>query len=262
MKHITKIPVERLQQVKYLLTDVDDTITTEGKLLPQTLESLWKLHDAGIIIIPVTGGSAGWADTYIRQWPIDSVITESGALAYYTEPDGRRGTFYHPSIDKDGYALRSEELIGRVLKEVPGSKLSSDHFCRIFDIAFDHHSEPPYLDKLGIDSIIRICDELGASYGVSSIHVNCWFGTYHKLDMVKLFMEKIYHVDFEDLPSQSAYCGDSTNDISLFRKFPLSVGVGNLFTADWAEEDLPSYGSEKLGGIGFAEFADLLISCK
>ncbi len=262
MRHITEIPKIELQKIKFLLTDVDDTITTEGKLHSQTLKVLWSLHESGITIIPVTGGSAGWADTYIRQWPIDAVITESGALAYYTEVDQRRGTFYHPSIEKEGYTLKAERLVNRVLQEVPGSKLSSDQFCRVFDIAFDHHSEPPYLEKEKIDSIIKICEEEGASYGVSSIHVNCWFGTYDKLDMVKLFMESYYHISLEELRNCGVYCGDSSNDIPLFQTFPLSVGVGDLFSADWDENDLPSYGSHEIGGKGFCEFAELLISAK
>ena len=51
---------EDLSAVQYLFTDIDDTLTTEGRLLPQTYKALWDLSEAGIRIVPVTGGSAGW----------------------------------------------------------------------------------------------------------------------------------------------------------------------------------------------------------
>ncbi len=260
MEHLETLDRTLLKQVKFILTDVDDTITTHGRLLPETLAALYSLQDAGIRIIPVTGGSAGWSDTYLRQWPIDSVITESGALAFYTESDGSRGIYHHPSIEREGYRERADRLIGRVLSEVPGSKLSSDQFCRIFDIAFDHHSEPPFLDQDGIARITDICGEVGASFGVSSIHVNCWFGSYNKLDMVKLFMQHRYGLGFDELIGQSVYCGDSTNDIPLFRAFPVSIGVGDLEGLGWEAEDLPAYGTELPGGRGFARFAEHLLA--
>ena len=37
--------------IKFVLTDVDDTITTKGRLLPSALKSLWDLHEQGIKII-------------------------------------------------------------------------------------------------------------------------------------------------------------------------------------------------------------------
>ena len=71
---------EDLSAVQYLFTDIDDTLTTEGRLLPQTYKALWDLSDAGIRIVPVTGGSAGWCEHIVRAWPVAAAIGESGAF--------------------------------------------------------------------------------------------------------------------------------------------------------------------------------------
>lgn len=258
MRSLDDVSPAMLKDIAYVLTDVDDTLTTNGKLHPEALQALWDLKRAGYVVIPVTGGSAGWADTYIRQWPIDAVITESGALAYYMQR-GRRGAFYHPSIIREGYRDRADRFIERVLSEVPESKLSSDQFCRLFDIAFDHHSEEPYLGDDGIERIIAICEDEGASHGVSSIHVNCWFGDYDKLSMVRLFMQEIYDVSPEALAERAVYCGDSSNDIPLFKAFPMSFGVGSIKTAGWDPDNEPAFCADEPGGKGFVEIADLLL---
>jgi HAD superfamily hydrolase (TIGR01484 family) len=248
--------------VSFLLSDVDDTITTDGRLFPGALEALWELNSAGIRIILVTGGSAGWADTYFRQWPVDAVITESGALAWYRDDRGRRVRIDHPGIEQRDYRERAQLLIRRVLSEVPGSKLSADQFCRIYDIAFDHHDEEPWLGQVQIEKIRRICDEEGASCGVSSIHVNCWFGTYDKLSMVKLLLEQIYRVTASELKSSAVYCGDAANDGPLFAFFPLSFGVDNVRRHLDALSAWPAFVAGESGGNGFAEIAHALLARK
>lgn len=42
-------------QADVLFTDVDDTLTTDGQLLPETYLALCRLAAAGIRVIPVTG---------------------------------------------------------------------------------------------------------------------------------------------------------------------------------------------------------------
>ena len=64
------------QAIKYVFADIDDTMTNEGKLGSSSFESLWRLHDAGIGVIPVTGRPAGWCDAIARQWPVIGVVGE------------------------------------------------------------------------------------------------------------------------------------------------------------------------------------------
>ena len=52
---MASFPVADRRGVRFLLPDIDDTLTDHGKLPSRTYDALWKLHDAGIIVIPVTG---------------------------------------------------------------------------------------------------------------------------------------------------------------------------------------------------------------
>lgn len=63
MSYVDLAPSAReLRDVRYLFTDIDDTLTTEGKLLPQTYEALWDLSRAGIAVVPVTGAQPDGAN--------------------------------------------------------------------------------------------------------------------------------------------------------------------------------------------------------
>jgi HAD superfamily hydrolase (TIGR01484 family) len=69
-----------LQNVRCLFTDIDDTISTHGKITQEAYDALWRAHHAGLTIVPVTGRPAGWCDHIARMWPVDGVIGENGGL--------------------------------------------------------------------------------------------------------------------------------------------------------------------------------------
>ena len=261
MRELYTLTEDEVASLSYVLTDVDDTITTNGKLLPEGLEALWKLHDSGLKVICVTGGSAGWGDTYLRQWPVEAVLSESGALCLYRE-DGVIKHYVHPSIKKEGYGQRSKELIEKVLRLVPEAKLSSDQFARIYDIAFDHGSEPPYLNKDQIARVVGVCQELGAGTAVSSIHVNAWFGEFDKRRGTEAFFKDVLNLEGPVLKEICCYCGDAPNDQVMFSHFPLSFGVGNIRKHSQGMQNLPKFVAQKEGGAGFCEIAEALLRCK
>ena len=258
MKNLEYLSREEAQSVRFLLTDVDDTITSNGRLRPKALNALYQLEEAGIRTICVTGGSAGWADTYIRQWPIEAVISESGAVSLYRESKAIK-QFVHPSINKEGYADRVKEMVRYVLSTEKGAKLSSDQFARIYDVAFDHGSEPPYLEKEGIQRVVALCHEMGASTAVSSIHINAWFGHFDKYLGTKAFFTEILGIDEKEMLAVSCYCGDAPNDQVMFSRFPLSFGVGNIVKHQKTMSSLPSYYAQTEGGDGFAEIIKALL---
>jgi hypothetical protein len=88
MMPLSSAPAAELTAVRYLLTDIDDTLTREGKLLPEAFTALWRLSEAGLRVIPVTGRPAGWCDLIIRQWPVDAVVGENGAFVFYRPKAG------------------------------------------------------------------------------------------------------------------------------------------------------------------------------
>ncbi len=258
MRSIVELTGREAQAVEFLLTDVDDTITSDGKLRPTALSALYRLQQAGIRTICVTGGSAGWGDTYLRQWPIEAVVAESGAVCLYRK-DGVITHHIHPSIECKGYEQRKKALIASVLSAVNGAKLSSDQFARLYDIAFDHGSEPPFLDQEQIAQIVALCNREGASTAVSSIHINAWFGTFNKWEGSRTFFCEVLGLDEAALLARSCYCGDAPNDQVMFSRIPLSFGVGNIIEASATMEILPRYVASERGGEGFARIVSELL---
>ncbi len=80
MKPLAECPRERLAAVRTVLTDIDDTLTTEGRLEAVAYAALERLRAAGFLVIPVTGRPAGWCDHIARMWPVDAVVGENGAF--------------------------------------------------------------------------------------------------------------------------------------------------------------------------------------
>ena len=91
---IENISLERLQNLKGVLFDLDDTFTTRGKIPACSLSALWDLKNVGLKVISVTGRPAGWCDHIARMWPVDGVVGENGAFFYGMDTIGRTGAFY------------------------------------------------------------------------------------------------------------------------------------------------------------------------
>ena len=258
MKPVRELAGKSVNQVRYVCTDIDDTLTRDGKLSANAYQALWDLHDAGIGVIPVTGRPAGWCDLITRQWPVEAVVGENGAFAFFME-DGILQQMYHPSIAPDEVIKRLAEVRDRVLKGVPGTRIAKDQFSRMFDLAIDFREEPPDLGFDAAEKIAALCRDMGATAKISSIHVNTWFGNYSKVDMIEHYFASKRGIDRETQKSVVVYCGDSPNDAPMFERFPLSCGVANLLPLLDLMEHRPAYITEKAYGEGFVELVTTLL---
>lgn len=255
MREIHTLTKEEAADVRYILHDIDDTITDEGKLLPEAYAALWALHDAGFRVIPVTGRPAGWCDMILRQWPVDAVIGENGAFVDYFDGP-RKERFFHPSVPRQRLHEKLLEIEAACLKGVPGCRVSKDQHYRICDLAIDFNEDEPKLGFAAAEKIKEICESFGAVAKVSSIHVNTWFGDYNKVSMAQLFLEQVFHE--MDIQSKVIFFGDSPNDEPMFQFFPLSVGVANIQPFLGGLAHPPAFVTKNRGGRGFAEGAALL----
>lgn len=258
---VVSFPVADRRRVRYLLTDIDDTLTDRGKLPAESYTALWKLHDAGIIVIPVTGRSAGWCDLICRQWPVAAVIGENGAFVFHLEGD-RLQILRHPSApEPHANRDRLDEIAREVYVAVPGTRPARDQFSRLYDIAIDFREEPPLLDLDAARSIKHHFEVHGAEARISSIHVNAWFGTYNKLSMAEHYLAEHFSLDIDqaDDNRQVVFCGDSPNDEPMFAAFHNSIGVANIveYAADLKIE--PRYVTEAPFAAGFVETALVLL---
>ena len=71
MLPLSQFPLERRSAVRGVLADIDDTLTTDGRLAAAAYGAMERLHEAGLLVVPITGRPAGWCDHIARMWPVD-----------------------------------------------------------------------------------------------------------------------------------------------------------------------------------------------
>jgi HAD superfamily hydrolase (TIGR01484 family) len=121
-----------------VLTDIDDTLTTSGRLTAAAYAALERLQGAGLKVIPVTGRPAGWCDHIARMWPVDAVVGENGAFWMRHDAATRKlRTVFAGAAPADRQA-RLDAVAREILAAVPGCALASDQFCRAADLAIDY----------------------------------------------------------------------------------------------------------------------------
>ena len=254
-----EVPPAALRAVCGVLTDIDDTLTTDGAITPQTLASLAQLQAAGLPVIAITGRPMGWSEPFARSWPVDAIVAENGAVALFRDASGTLAIEYaQDAPTRARHALRLREVAARVLREVPGSRLAQDSAGRVTDIAVDH-AEFAHLNAAQIDAVVTLMQAEGMVATVSSIHINGWFGTHNKRSGARWIVQRLLGRDVEAERERWIYVGDSTNDQLMFGHYPLSVGVANLLAFAEVLTVWPAYLTTAARGAGFAEVAARLL---
>jgi hypothetical protein len=275
MKPIAHLARAEAAGLRYVFMDIDDTLTRDGKLLASSYSALWQLKEAGLKVIPVTGRPAGWCDLIAREWPVDGVIGENGALAFWEEPpsgttlegDLRLNRLpvlkaeYHPNSVKNDHPTL-EKIKKKAFAEFPELRLAKDQFARLFDLALDFAEEDPVLPLTVAERVQKIAEEEGAKAKVSSIHVNIWMGDYDKLSMVESFLVKRFGWKPGAGDTEVIFVGDSPNDEPMFARFPLACAVANVSRYGNLIRHLPAYVATQECGDGFAEIAAVILSAR
>ncbi|HEX4331961.1 MAG TPA: HAD-IIB family hydrolase [Usitatibacter sp.] len=261
MKPLAEFPVEARGRIRGVFTDIDDTLTTHGRLFAAAYTALERLQRAGFLVIPVTGRPAGWCDHIARMWPVDAVVGENGA--FWFRHDAKGGRLVKRYVVGDEERLKRGrkllDIAARILEEVPGCALSCDQRYREADIAIDFREDVPELGRAEVSRIVEIMESEGLTAKVSSIHVNGWFGDYDKLSTTKLMMREDFGVDLDAERESFVFAGDSPNDQPMFAFFPHAVGVANVLEMADLIRDFPAWITPSAGAAGFAELADALI---
>ena len=259
---LASMPPAARRRIRYVLTDIDDTVTTDGKLTAGAYASLQRLHDAGRIVIPVTGRPAGWCDHIARMWPVDAVVGENGAF-YMRFDRGRRKLerrFVVGDAERAAQRARLAVIGATIVERVPGAALASDQAYRETDLAIDYCEDVPALAPADVDRIVALMQAEGMTAKVSSIHVNGWFGSYDKLAMTRTLLADVYGESLEDVRDHVVFAGDSPNDAPMFGYFPQAVGVANVRRFLDRLTALPAYITQREAGEGFSELADVLLA--
>jgi HAD superfamily hydrolase (TIGR01484 family) len=264
MRPLSSLPAEIARNLVAVLADIDDTLTTDGRLPAASYAALERLHEAGLAVVPITGRPAGWCDMVARFWPVTGVVGENSAF-YFRYDHGARKMIRHftaSAVERAENRRKLDRLAERILREVPGAAIATDQTYREADLAIDFRENVEPLPPESVDRIVALFDEAGATAKVSSIHVNGWFGAYDKLSMTRLFARDVLGLDLDGTKSRFIFCGDSPNDASMFAFFPFACGVANVRDLAARMSALPAFVSEERGGAGFVEIANRILSAR
>lgn len=265
MRELSEFSHEQLRGVQAVFFDIDDTFSGgagQHRILPEAYEALWRLTRAGIKTIPVTGRPAGWCDMITRMWPVTAVVGENGAFYSYLDTSKKPSKLVKKYLEsaptRANNARKLKTLHRAVEKNFPGVRTPSDQHFREFDLAIDYCEDVPRWSEARVQRLLEFCRARGAIAKLSSIHVNTWYGKYDKLTCVRRMMSSFFQMDFSNV----VYIGDSPNDEPFFERLPLTVGVANVREFLTRMKHAPAYVTQLNGGLGFAEFAERLLSSR
>jgi HAD superfamily hydrolase (TIGR01484 family) len=259
MKNISEylnLPLSK--PIRFLLTDIDDTMTTDGQLSAEAYGALFRLQRAGIKVIPITGRPAGWCEMIARFWPVAGVVGENGGFYFHYTDKKMHRWFSQDQSTREGNLENLETIRVEILKQVPTAEVSSDQFCRLTDLAIDFCEDVERLPESDIKKIVQIFESHQAIAKISSIHVNGWFGLHTKLSTSLQMLKDLFALTPEEAQEVCAYAGDSPNDEPMFSYFPFSFGVANVNDFKNHMKTLPQFVSNYKNGKGFCEIVEHL----
>ncbi len=261
MRPLGAMPATTRRAIRGVLADIDDTITTHGRLTATAYAALERLRAAGKLVVPITGRPAGWCDHIARMWPVDAVVGENGA--FYMRYDATRRVLQRRFLASDAerarHRARLADIGAMILREVPGTALASDQGYRETDLAIDFCEDVPPLSRAAIDRIVALMQREGMTAKVSSIHVNGWFGDYDKLTMTRMLFAEAFGIELDAQREHYAFAGDSPNDAPMFAYFPNAVGVANVRGFLDRIATPPAWVTVGEAGDGFAELVQALL---
>lgn len=264
LRPIAEMPAEIAAGIRVVFADIDDTLTSEGRLPAIAYTALERLWQAGVKVAPITGRPAGWCDMIARMWPVDGVVGENGAF-YFAYDDAARRMRRVFAIDPATRAADRQRLARvreRILAEVPGCAVSADQLYREADLAIDFCEDVPPLVPAQVVRIKAIFEGEGAVAKVSSIHVNGWYGAYDKLTMTRRFAAEVLGIDIDRDGERVVFVGDSPNDAPMFGFFANACGVANVLDFRGQIDAEPAYVASRRGGEGFVEIAERILGAR
>ncbi len=240
-----------------VFTDIDDTLTHSGALVPAAYSKLCELKAAGLRVVPVTGRPAGYAAVLAAMWPVDAVVAENGAVAYVrgrAEPIYWEADAAARARDRDRLAL----LRDSILRDLNWAHLAEDNWLRICDIAFDI-GEKQHLAIEQRNELVARIQSFGARSTVSTVHAHAFYGDWDKARMLIRLAKVLWNDDLEQDREKYLFVGDSPNDAAGFDYFPISAGVANVKRYSAILKTPPKFVAANEGGFGFSEIADVIL---
>jgi hypothetical protein len=241
------------QQVRLVATDIDGTLTRQGRLDSRVLKGFETLTQANIAVLLVTGRSAGWVNGLTTYLPVSGAIAENGGM-FYRGGQEASGRILGDIPDFASHRQQLRQIFEALQQIFPQIVPSVDNAFRLTDWTFENTGFT--VDEL--QQMKEMCDRCGWGFTYSSIQCHIKPMLQAKGRALKQVLANDYG-GYE--PERVVTVGDSPNDESLFdpTAFPHSVGVANLFPYLNAIAHLPAYGTSGEEADGFCEFVEWLL---
>jgi len=261
---VAEMPVDVRRAIRGVLTDIDDTLTTDGVLPDIARASLDALSSAGLPVVAITGRPAGLCEELLVQWPLAAIVGENGGV--WMRRDPKTGAvvaqYEHDADERARQRAALADVAARALAAVPRAALAVDRHRRETDIAIDWAERIGPLTRDEVDAVVAVLRAAGLSTAVSSIHIHGWYGEHDKLATTQRLFAAAFGVDLGAERGRYTYVGDAPNDAPMFAFFPHAVGVANLARFLDRIATPPAYITNGVAGDGFRELTDLLLSAR
>lgn len=255
LQPILQIDPSACRSLAGVVFDVDDTVTRGGTLEEPAYSALFRLREAGLRAIAVTGRPLGFAELMARMWPVDFAVGENGAGHLRLTSNGLDAGYYAPVAERAAHAHVLERLRTHLAEVAPWAQLADDQWARRCDLAYDV-GERVQLEAARIEELRTLIEASGARCLISSVHAHAVLGDYDKARGVARAAAEVFG-SFE--PDDYLFIGDSGNDAAAFSYFRRSAGVANVREHLTRLPVPPLYISEADRGRGFAEIVRVIL---
>jgi hypothetical protein len=237
--------------LRLIATDMDGTLTRQGKFSRELLQGLETLQAADIPVLIVTGRSAGWVSGLVHYLPVQGAIAENGGLYYSANRD--QPVFLSTIADMTTHRQQLAQTYQRLKSEFPQLHESADNRFRITDWTFDNRN----LSVEQLEHLNALCISMDWGFTYSSVQCHIKPRSQDKATgLIQVLRDHFPQYQ----PEQVLTVGDSPNDASLFNPqlFPLSVGVANVLDYRDELDYKPAYVTNATEGDGFCELVEYL----
>lgn len=244
--------------VAAVFTDIDDTLTWHGALVPEAYAALVRLVEAGVPVGLATGRAGGFAEVLALLWPVTFAVAENGGYAVLRDGNLR---FWDPPAARLIQRSQLDALVEEAAHELPMVGLAMDSPLRRVDVAWDLHEKADVTPE-DAERLAALCRRHGARVLTSSIHLHAFYGDHDKAAMLLRLANEQLGLDADAARQRCVFVGDSANDQAGFSTFDLSVGVANVARHAELLSPPPAYVASRPGGYGFAELADRILAAR
>jgi hypothetical protein len=194
VKPLNELDAPIARRLTGLLFDLDDTLLDHGKLSEAAYTALFRLRETGLRLVGVTGRPAGWGDVLVRQWPVDGMITENGAIGFRMDANGIRLVDSIPAGDREDRRARLRHLAASVTSTFPELEPADDVGARISDYTFDI-GEHRRVEASIVGEARAFAELRGAVTAISSVHMHITFDRHDKATGTLRFLRNEFDVD-------------------------------------------------------------------